>query len=319
MASNGEALAPWSTAKLHSHWTSSSLPATTPRVASLWPAMALVAECTTRSTPWSSGRCTSGVAKVESTTVIGPAMAPSSSRSTRSRRGLAGVSAMHQHRLARPDGLGERARVGAVDEGDVDAEPGARRLQQQLGAGVDLALGDDVVALRADAEDHRADGPHARGERPGALGALELGDGVLEALDRRVAVAGVEAVGPRRSWPSAGPRRPSGSRTWSWPTGSAPARCRCRPVRPGWPGSRGAGAPGRWPAPGSARSVGSGGSAGQAWRFSTSARKAAIGAPTWAASMRNPSWPSGLSITTYWHGVPCAARSSRRSCCRRGG
>ena len=33
---------------------------------------ALVAECTTRSTPWSSGRWTSGVAKVESTTVIGP-------------------------------------------------------------------------------------------------------------------------------------------------------------------------------------------------------------------------------------------------------
>ncbi len=50
MASNGEALAPWSTAKLHSQSTSSSLPATTPSVASLWPAMALVAEWTTRST-----------------------------------------------------------------------------------------------------------------------------------------------------------------------------------------------------------------------------------------------------------------------------
>ncbi len=35
MASNGEAFAPCSTAKLHNHWTSSSLPATTPRVASL--------------------------------------------------------------------------------------------------------------------------------------------------------------------------------------------------------------------------------------------------------------------------------------------
>jgi hypothetical protein len=55
--------------------------------------MALVAEWTTMSTPWSSGRWPNGVAKVESTTVMGPAMAPSSSRSTRSSRGLAGVSA----------------------------------------------------------------------------------------------------------------------------------------------------------------------------------------------------------------------------------
>ena len=94
MASNGEALAPWSTAKEYSQSTSSAAPATTPRVASLCPAMAFVAECTTRSTPWSSGRWISGVAKVESTTVIGPAMAPTSSRSTMSRRGLAGVSAM---------------------------------------------------------------------------------------------------------------------------------------------------------------------------------------------------------------------------------
>ena len=35
MASNGEAFAPWSTAKLHSQATSSSLPETTPRLASL--------------------------------------------------------------------------------------------------------------------------------------------------------------------------------------------------------------------------------------------------------------------------------------------
>ncbi len=93
MASKGEAFAPCSTAKEYSQFTSSALPATTPRVASLWPAMALVAECTTRSTPCSRGRWPSGVAKVESTTVTGPAREPISSRSTRSSRGLAGVSA----------------------------------------------------------------------------------------------------------------------------------------------------------------------------------------------------------------------------------
>ena len=121
MASNGEALAPWSTAKLHSHWISSSLPATTPRVASLWPAMALVAECTTRSTPWSRGRCTSGVAKVESTTVIGPAMAPSSSRSTRSRRGLAGVSA--NTRVVLPGRIASANDPGTVASTNVTSMP----------------------------------------------------------------------------------------------------------------------------------------------------------------------------------------------------
>jgi hypothetical protein len=42
--------------------------------------------------PWRSGCWMIGVAKVESHTVMGPAMAPTASRSTTSRRGLAGVS-----------------------------------------------------------------------------------------------------------------------------------------------------------------------------------------------------------------------------------
>ena len=176
MASKGDALAPCSTANDHSQPTSSSLPATTPSVASLWPAMALVAECTTRSTPWSSGRWTRGVANVESTTVIGPLMAPNASRSTRSSRGLAGVSANTSTVLPGRTAAVERVGVGAVDERDVDAEPRAGRLQQQLGAGVELALRDDVIALRAQPEHDRADRAHARGERPGRLGPFELGD-----------------------------------------------------------------------------------------------------------------------------------------------
>ena len=41
----------------------------------MWPAMPLVAAWSTRSAPSSSGRCTTGVAKVESTTVNGPGIA----------------------------------------------------------------------------------------------------------------------------------------------------------------------------------------------------------------------------------------------------
>jgi hypothetical protein len=43
-----------------------------PSIASEWPAMYFVAECTTTSAPRLSGRCTSGVAKVLSTTMRTP-------------------------------------------------------------------------------------------------------------------------------------------------------------------------------------------------------------------------------------------------------
>ena len=50
-------------------------PATTPSRASL-PGQALVAACSTRSAPSSSGVCRTGVANVESTTVNGPGSPP---------------------------------------------------------------------------------------------------------------------------------------------------------------------------------------------------------------------------------------------------
>ena len=198
MASNGEALAPWKMAKPHSQSISSWLPQTMPRLASLWPAMPLVAECRTRSTPWASGCWPSGVAKVESTQVTGPLMAPTSSRSTRSRRGLAGVSAKTSVVLPGPDGRGEGAGLGAVDQRHVDAEAGADAEQDRGRLRVELALGDDVVAGRADAEDDAGDRAHARGVGPGRLGPLEVGDGLLEGPHPRVAVAAVEAVGVDR-------------------------------------------------------------------------------------------------------------------------
>ena len=143
-------------------------------------------------TPWSRGRWPSGVANVESTTVIGPAIAPSWSRSTRSRRGLAGVSASST--IVLPGRTAASHASGSVPstKRHVDAEPGADGLQQHLRAGVELVLGHDVVALGAQPQDHRSDGPHAGAERTRRLGALELGDGLLEGVDRRVAVAAVE-------------------------------------------------------------------------------------------------------------------------------
>ncbi len=71
-------------------------PATTPPVASEWPPRYLVAECSTRSAPCSSGRHTTGGARVESTTSSAPWRCAISARAGRSATavvGLASVSA----------------------------------------------------------------------------------------------------------------------------------------------------------------------------------------------------------------------------------
>ena len=75
---------------------SSMRPVTTPPVTSEWPPMYLVAECTTRSAPCSSGRQITGGARVESTTSSAPAscaMSASLRRSATAVVGLAIVSA----------------------------------------------------------------------------------------------------------------------------------------------------------------------------------------------------------------------------------
>ena len=156
-ASNGDACAPIADCHAQIGSMSSALPATTPSSASLWPARPLVAAWSTRSTPWSSGRCTVGPAKVESTTVIGPAMAPTASRSTSDSAGLAGVSTKTTCVLPGSDGGGDGVGVGAVDERDVDAEARQVHHQQAVGDREDLPGGDDVVARRAQAHEHRRD------------------------------------------------------------------------------------------------------------------------------------------------------------------
>ena len=103
----------------------------------------------------------------------------------------------HEHRATRTDGLGERSGPGAVDEGDVDPEARTHTRQQLHRAAVELLLGDDVVAGRAQAEHHRRHRAHSRRKGASGLGPLEVGDGLLERCHGRVAVAAVEARGLR--------------------------------------------------------------------------------------------------------------------------
>ena len=112
--------------------------------------MPLVAECSERCTPWASGCWPSGRGErgVDQRDRAAQS-APISSRSTSSSSGFDGVSAIAS--IVRP-GLhrgGEGAGLGAVDERDLDAEAGARPLQEGERGRVQLALGDDVVALPA--------------------------------------------------------------------------------------------------------------------------------------------------------------------------
>ena len=101
----------------------SASPATTPSVASLWPAMPFVAECSDRSTPCASGCWPSGVANVESTRVNGPLIEPSSSRSTNSSRGLDGDSARTS--IVRPGSTAAANAPGSVTSTNVSRCPGA--------------------------------------------------------------------------------------------------------------------------------------------------------------------------------------------------
>ena len=151
----------------------------------------------------------------------------------------------HEHRAAGSHGGGELAGDGAVDDGVLDAEPGARALDEGHRAGVDLALDDDVVAGRAQRQHGRGDGAHAGPERQGVLGALELGDGVLERPHGGVGVAAVEVARPHAGGPLAGVVEAVGL-----PRAGAPQRhveARSLVPAPGGDRPRRRGRAGRWP------------------------------------------------------------------------
>ena len=95
-ASNGPITLPMAFCMKRSFSASALSPVmSAPPTVSLWPPRYLVVECITMSMPCSSGRCSSGVAKVLSQTVMAPHALPSlatAGRSTSLSVGLVGVS-----------------------------------------------------------------------------------------------------------------------------------------------------------------------------------------------------------------------------------
>jgi hypothetical protein len=92
------------------------------------------------------------------------------------------------------DGGGDGVGVVAVDEADVDAEAGKRHLELVVGAAVQVAGGDDVVAglgERGDGEELRR---LTRRRRHRRHAALEGGHPLLEHVGRRVHDAGVDVA-----------------------------------------------------------------------------------------------------------------------------
>ena len=86
----------------------------------------------------------------------------------------------------------EARRVETVDELHRDAELGQRVVEQVVGAAVEAARADDVVAGRGEVEDRQRLGGLARGQREGRDAALEGRDALLEHAVRRVHDPGVD-------------------------------------------------------------------------------------------------------------------------------
>jgi hypothetical protein len=54
-----------------------------------------------------------------------------------------------QQARGRPPGLGDGVEVARVDEAELDPELGIDRLEQAIGAAIEVVAGDDVIALLA--------------------------------------------------------------------------------------------------------------------------------------------------------------------------
>ena len=173
----------------------SSSHATTPPSTSPCPPMYLVAEWSESATPWSSGRCSTGVAKVLSiSTGTSPAAATTAREVDELERRVAGRLGHHE------PGVGPHERGGdlvdAVDERGLGAEQAAR--EQVVGAAVERSHRHDVAAAPLPAAVSTAVvAAMPDGERDRGLGALELREGALEPRDGRVPEPLVDG-----GWPS---------------------------------------------------------------------------------------------------------------------
>ena len=92
------------------------------------------------------------------------------------------------------DGLLEVARVGRIDEGHVDADAREGVVELVVGAAVQPAGGDDVIAGAAQGQDRLGLGgvPDAGGQRADA--AFQVGQALLEHIGGRVHDAGVDVA-----------------------------------------------------------------------------------------------------------------------------
>ena len=92
------------------------------------------------------------------------------------------------------DGLLEVLRVGGVDEGDVDADAREGVVELVVGAAVQAAAADDVVARAAQGEDRQGLGGMAGTDGQRADAAFQVGDALLEHVGGGVHDAGVDVA-----------------------------------------------------------------------------------------------------------------------------
>ena len=131
----------------------SARPDTPPASTSEWPPIHLVSASITRSAPSSAGRHSHGDANVLSTLTVMPrrwARSISAARSDTTIVGLAMVSTWSSRVFGRK-AASTASWIRGVDERRLDAEARQDLVEQVLDAAVDLARGDDVVALRSGA------------------------------------------------------------------------------------------------------------------------------------------------------------------------
>ena len=89
---------------------------------------------------------------------------------------------------------GDRVGVAAIDELDGDAEARQHLQHHPVGVGIDMAHAQDAVAAAAQAEDGRADRPHAAGEATRRLGALQRRELALELGGRGIVDPRIDRV-----------------------------------------------------------------------------------------------------------------------------
>ena len=131
--------------------------------------MYLVAECSTRSAPCSSGRQITGGASVESTTSSAPASAAIPARAGRSATAVVGLASVSPYmtRVAGRSAARTCVQVGQVHEVGLHAESRRHVAQEAVAAAVGGRSGDHVRARAGEREEDPADGSHPGRERLG--------------------------------------------------------------------------------------------------------------------------------------------------------